>query len=132
MSLLLLLSLHHTSLVVSVLTTATSNAPIVRLRHSLSVLLLILIFVRLFVVILYLSINLSNAVRDLQISGPHICSPTINMTHLHLCDKHARYFLIIVTHKTKSSTSFGQWITNDLIFFDLSKLLEMLLESLIS
>lgn len=54
------------------------------------------------------------------------------MTHLHSSNEQAGDFLVVVTHKAKSSTSFSQWIANDLIFFDLAELLEMLLKALIS
>ena len=54
------------------------------------------------------------------------------MTHLHSSNEQAGDFLVVVTHKAKSSTSFGQWIANDLIFFDLAELLEMLFKALIS
>lgn len=54
------------------------------------------------------------------------------MTHLHSRNEQAGDLLVEVAHKAKSSTGFSQWIANDLIFFDLAELLEMLLEALIS
>lgn len=93
---------------------------------------LLLLLLCLLVFVLHLSINLSYAVRDLQISGPHVCSPTIDVAYLHLRDQHVRNCFIKVTNKTKTSTSLGQRITNYLMFFYLSELLKVFLESLIS
>ena len=82
-------------------------------------------------ILIYLSV-LTTAIRHLQICCAHIRSPTVDMTHLHPSNEQAGDFLVIVTHKAKSSTSFSQWIANDLIFFDLAELLEMLFKALIS
>lgn len=105
-----------------------------RLRHPLWIRQLLLLSLTLFLsllILIYLSV-LTTTIRHLQICCAHIRSPTVYMTHLHSSNEQTWHFLVIVTHKAKSSTSFSQWITNDLIFFDLAELLEMLFKALIS
>lgn len=134
----LLLLLRHSALVVSVLTTAASLPPIPAVGHwhswgVLRLLLLILVlFYFLFVVFFYLSIESWHPVRHFQIGGPHVSSPAIDMTDLHLCDEHVRDPFIVVANEAKSPTGLGNGVANDLVFFDLSKLLEVIFKSLIS
>ena len=82
-------------------------------------------------ILIYLSV-LRTAVRHFEICCSHVCSPAVNVTDLHFGNEQVGDLFVVVTHKAKPSTGFGERIANDLIFFDLSKLLEMLLESLIS
>lgn len=81
-------------------------------------------------VLIYLTAPTS--VWNFEISSAHVCSAAIDMTDLHLGNEQVGDLFIVVSHKAEPSTSFGQWIANDLIFFDLSELREMLFESLIS
>ena len=38
----------------------------------------------------------------------------------------------MVAHKAKASTGLGEWVANDLVLLDVSELLEVFFESLIS
>lgn len=38
----------------------------------------------------------------------------------------------MIAHKPKASTGLGEWVADDLVFFDVSELLEVFFESLIS
>ena len=67
-----------------------------------------------------------------EICSAHVCPPTVDVTNLHFSDQQIRDFLVVVAHEAESSTGFGEWIANNLVLFDLSKLLEVLFESLIS
>jgi hypothetical protein len=80
---------------------------------------------RLFGLVLDLSIDLSYSIGHFEISSAHVYSSTVDFSNLCLSDKLLSDLLVEVPYKTESPTRLGEWISNDLTLFDLAKLLKV-------
>jgi len=72
-----------------------------------------------------LSIDRSYFVRHFQISRTHVNSSSLDRGHLNLSDQVLRNGIVIKPYESKSPAGFADRISNDLILFNFSVLLEV-------